>query len=84
MSNDLNELNNHLFTQLNRLNDEKIKGEELQNEVDRTRAVTDIAKEILCGANIQLSVLKLKAEYRGFQNNDVPKLLNEKNESTSK
>lgn len=75
MKNTLMDLNNHLFAQLERLNDEELKGEALSTEIERSSAITSIAKEIVANANLQLSALKLKAEYQGLEKGEVPRLL---------
>jgi hypothetical protein len=41
------DLNNHLFAQLERLSDEEINGEELENEIKRAKAITDVSKQII-------------------------------------
>ena len=43
--NTLGDLNNHLFAQLERLSDEDIKGNALEEEINRAKAVTSIAQQ---------------------------------------
>ena len=75
MKNKLVDLNDHLFAQLERLNDESLKGDELKSEIERSKAMSDISKSVIMGANLQLDVIKIQAEYRGFKDSDVPKNL---------
>lgn len=72
MKNKLTDLNDHLFAQLERLGDESISGEALQEEIERSKAVTGVSKEMVSNARLILDAEKHKREY-GL--NDGPKLL---------
>lgn len=77
MKNTLVDLNNHLFEQLERLNDENLKGEELQEEIDRSKAVSDIASRIVSNASLALQAAKLKGgNIQG--DTKLPEMLEEK------
>lgn len=56
--NKLTDLNNHLFAQLERLSDEEIKGEELQQEFERAKAIGVISKQIIDNSKLTLDVMK--------------------------
>jgi hypothetical protein len=47
VKNTLGDLNNHLFAQLERLSDESLKGEALNEEINRARAIMGIATKII-------------------------------------
>lgn len=63
MKNTLGDLNNHLFEQLERLNDENIKGEELKEEIVRAKAVTGIASQIIANGTLVLKGRHIQLEY---------------------
>ena len=54
MKNKLADLNNHLFEQLERLNDEELTGEKLTIEINRSKAMSQIAQNIIGNAKIVL------------------------------
>ncbi len=64
MKNTLGDLNNHLFAQLERLSDEDIKGEELVEEIERARAVTSIANQIISNGTLVLKAQKFHTDYK--------------------
>ncbi|MGL4008175.1 hypothetical protein [Staphylococcus nepalensis] len=75
MRNTLGDLNNHLFAQLERLNDEEINGEELKEEIERSKAVSSIAKGIIDNGNLVLQAQKF-ADDKLDNTTEVPRLLN--------
>lgn len=77
--NKLTDLNNHLFEQLERLNDDSLNNEELDKEIRRARAVSDVAKTIIENGRLALNAEELKAEYGGREVR-IPLMLEEKNE----
>lgn len=64
MRNTLGDLNMHLFAQLERLSDEDLMGENLKEEISRSRAIATIAKEIIANADVVLQAKKFNTEYQ--------------------
>lgn len=62
MKNQLSDLNNHLFAQLERLSDEDLTGEELKQEIDRSKAVNDVARNVVANAQLVLNAEIAKQE----------------------
>jgi hypothetical protein len=58
MKNKLTDLNNHLFEQLERLNDEDLTEEQLSKEIGRAKAMTDVANSIINNAKVVLDASK--------------------------
>lgn len=73
MRNTLGDLNNHLFEQLERLGDEDVKGEHLHEEINRSKAIMGIAKNIIDNGSLVLESQKFMDDR--FNNQDLPKML---------
>lgn len=57
--NKLTDLNDHLFMQLERLNDEDLKDDALVNEVKRAKAISQVASQVVKNAEITLRAVQL-------------------------
>lgn len=78
MKNTLGDLQNHLFAQLERLSDEDITGEKLNEEISRAKAVTSVASQIIANGSLVLEAAKL-ADDRMNANTVVPAMLKGEN-----
>lgn len=74
MKNTLGDLNNHLFSQLERLSEEELNGERLAEEITRAKAVTSVASQIIANGALVLEAKKL-ADDRMSADTVVPKML---------
>lgn len=63
MRNTLGDLNNHLFAQLERLSDEDLKGQKLTEEIERARAITSVANQIVSNGSLVLQAQKFHTEF---------------------
>lgn len=59
MRNKITDLNNHLFAQLERLGDEDLTAEELQKEIERSKAMTNIAGQLVESAKVTVEAMKV-------------------------
>ncbi len=75
MKNTLGDLNNYLFAQLERLGKDELQGEKLQEEIDRAKAVTSIANQVISNGNLVLQAEKFRAETLGRSKVETSKML---------
>lgn len=79
--NTLTDLNNHLFDQLERLLDEDLTQEQMEKEIQRSKAVTAVAEVVIRNGELSLDVIKHLNEYRKDGNlTPVPKMLETRDE----
>ena len=74
MKNTLGDLNNHLFAEIERLGDEDLQGEALEAEIDRAKAVSSIASQIIANGHLVLKAQSF-ADDKGNAETKVPKML---------
>ncbi len=58
MKNTLGDLNNHLFEQLERLNDDDLTDEELEREIRKSDAVVKVAEQIIQNGQLALRTMQ--------------------------
>lgn len=80
MKNTLSDLNNHLFEQLERINDDELTDEELERELRRSEGMTKVAEQIIRNGELAYKTMVHMAEY-GYANDhgSVPEMLEVKN-----
>lgn len=62
MKNHLTDLTDHLFAQLERLGDETLTAEQLTTEIQRTGAMTTVAREIISAGRLAVDATKAVAD----------------------
>lgn len=73
IKNTLANLNDHLFEQLERLNDDELTGEKLQEERERAKSMANIAQTIINNGELALKAVKHYEEYGN--KNEMPAIL---------
>lgn len=63
MKNRLIDLNNHLFSQLERLTDEGMSPEQIEQEVKRADAIVGVSEQIIRNADLSLKAVALVATH---------------------
>lgn len=74
MKQSLVDLNSYLFTELDRLSNEDLTEEELQTEISRAKAITDVSEKVISNASLVLKAEELRYECMG-RDFKMPKLL---------
>ncbi|ESY05259.1 MULTISPECIES: hypothetical protein [unclassified Mesorhizobium] len=74
MKNRLSDLNNHLFAQLERLSEEDMTKEQIEQEATRGEAIVAVADQIIRNAALQISAAKLVAEYGNDPTRYLPQI----------
>ena len=75
MKNTLSDLNNHLFEQLERLNDESLTQEQLEQELRRSEGMTKIAEQIIRNGELAYKTMVHMDEYGYNANQHCPEML---------
>jgi hypothetical protein len=63
MKNRLVDLNNHLFAQMERLSEEGLSPEQIEQEVKRADAIVAVADQIIEGQKLNLAAVKIIADH---------------------
>lgn len=63
MKNRLSDLNNHLFAQLERLSEEGLSREQIEDEAKRADAIVSVADQIARSGDLQLKAARLFADH---------------------
>lgn len=61
--NKLSDLNDHLFAQIERLSDENLKGEALEQEAKRGAAIVAAADQVIRMASLQVQAAKIMSDH---------------------
>lgn len=74
MKNTLGDLNNHLFEQIERLNNEELSEEELDRELKRAEGMGKIAAQIIQNGELAYKTMVHMDEY-GYEKRALPNML---------
>ena len=75
MKNTMGDLSLHLFAQLERLGDESLKGEALKEEIERARAVSKVAEQIVSTASVVITAIKVEDNLMAEAPPKMPRML---------
>jgi len=63
MKNSLSDLNNYLFAEIERINSDDLKGEELDAEIKRAKTMAGLSEAIIHNADVQLKAVEMRNNY---------------------
>ena len=77
MKNTLTDLNNYLFEQLERLNDDELTEEQMERELKKTDGIVRISEKIIANGELAFKTMKHMDDYGYYNtgNRKVPALL---------
>lgn len=75
MKNTLGDLNNHLFAQLEKLDDDDLNGEALELEIKRSEAMAKVSEQIIKTGELQFKAMQHMDEYGYERKKVVPEML---------
>lgn len=76
MKNTLTDLNNYLFEQIERLNDDSLTDEQVQRELNKTDRIVKIAEKAIEIGELELKAVQHMDEYGyGRKHQKMPKML---------
>lgn len=78
MKNTLTDLNNYLFEQLERLNDDSLTQEQLDTELKKTEGIVQISEKIIANGELAFRTMKHMDDYGYNQKHEVPPMLGTK------
>lgn len=80
MKNSLADLNNYLFEQIERLNDDELDDETLDKELRKADAIVKVSEKIIANGELAFKTMKHMDEYGYGQTRAVPKMLSSSSE----
>ena len=75
MKNTLNDLNNYLFEQLERLNDDEISEEQLERELRKADSIVKVADKIIQNGELAFKTMQHMDQYGYGSDRVVPAML---------
>lgn len=75
MKNTLNDLNNYLFEQIERLNDDSLTDDQLELEIKKTDSIVKVSEKIIQNGELAFKTMKHMDEYGYGSKRVLPKML---------
>ena len=75
VKNTLSDLNNYLFEQLERLNDDSLTDEQLKLQIQKTDTIVKVADEIIANGELAFKAIQHQDKYYCTTNKKLPAML---------